>query len=77
MTEKTEKHARYVYLDSVASALTDYERKLNSLIERLNKAADNLLVLTNPETPQQIVEDNKQPEEDVKSLLKTARNILI
>jgi spore cortex formation protein SpoVR/YcgB (stage V sporulation) len=82
MTEKTEKQARYEYIDLMTSALTDHERKLNTLIKRLNKAVSKLSMLTNPEPSQQteqqqqIIKNDDQPEEDIISLLETARNIL-
>ena len=82
MTEKIEKQARYKYIDLLASALTDHERKLNIQVERLNKAINKLSMLTNPEHSQQteqqlqIIKNDDQPEEDIISLLETARNIL-
>ena len=81
MTEKTEKQARYEYIDLLTSALTDHERRLSTLIERLDKVVNELSTLTKPEPSQQtekqqIGKKDDQPEEDINSLLKTARNML-
>jgi len=81
MTEKTEKQARYEYIDLVSSALTDYEKRLSALIERLEKVVNELSTLTRPELSQQtkklqIGKNDDQQEDDINSLLKTARDML-
>jgi len=81
MTEKTEKQARYEYIDLVTSALTDYERKLSALIERLDKVVNELSTLTKPEPSRQtkklqIGKNDDKPEDDINSLLRTARDML-
>jgi uncharacterized coiled-coil protein SlyX len=81
MTDKTKDHPKYTYLDILTSALTDHERKLNQIIERLDILVDKIskLSLESQESTryiQQTTEEDNSCDENVESLLKMGRHLL-
>jgi hypothetical protein len=82
MTDDTKNNPRYTYLDMLTSALTDHERNLNQIIEKLDIIVEKISKLSSPEPSkttrriQQKTEDNDRHDEDTESLLRMARQFL-
>ena len=73
---KEERSDRYSYLDSLTTVLTEYEKNLYNLIERLNKAADKLSRIERQEPKTYIKSRQVDSEDHLKSLLQAAQDIL-
>jgi hypothetical protein len=81
MTDDTQNHPKYTYLDILTSALTDHEKSLNQIIERLDILVEKISKLSSespkPTRPiKPTVEDKTSRHEDTESLLKMARHLL-
>lgn len=58
--EANDKRAQYAYLDLLATTLTEHEKSLDKLIDRLEKISRNLARLGQP--PELIMEEQAKPE---------------
>jgi hypothetical protein len=71
---------KYAYLDLLATALTDHEKNLNILIERIEKVTDKLSRLNNRTKTPRVTKVSKTKvipsDEEVGILLREARDIL-
>ncbi len=65
--KKEDQTARYTYLDLLATALTEHEKNLNNLIERLDKVTRQLSKAAKQEPI----------DESLNALLKTAKELLL
>lgn len=82
MTDDTQNSPRYTYLDMLTSALTDHERNLNQIIEKLDIIVEKISKLSSPEpskptrrTKRKTKGDDRH-DEDTESLLRMARQFL-
>jgi len=82
---KEEKPGNYAYLDLLATALTDHEKNLNDLLERLDRVTERLSKLVQLESVETNIEkeeaaetdkENPRDDENLKTLLQGARGIL-
>lgn len=74
-----EDRERYAYLDLLATALTDHEKNLNSLIKRLEKVSEKLSLIAESESKEQPAAEPKivREHETLEALLKEAEDILL
>jgi len=82
---KEDKPGNYAYLDLLATALTDHEKNLNDLLERLDRVTERLSKLAQLEPKETTTEKEEEKEtekdiprndENLKTLLHGARGIL-
>ena len=77
MCGKQDRPANYAYLDLLATALTDHEKNLYELVERLCKVTEKLSELVALEYKEVTVERPTHfDDRDLETLLQAARGIL-
>ena len=77
LSDDEESSPGYAYLDLLVTALTEHEKNLNELIERLDRVTEKLLKLITAESTEPSVEkETSSDEENEETLIRTARDIL-
>jgi len=80
MSHSGEDRERYAYLDLLATALTDHEKNLHNLINRLEKVSERLSLIAELGPKEQPTAEEKKTlreHETLETLLQEARDILL
>jgi hypothetical protein len=80
LSDDEESSPGYAYLDLLVTALTEHEKNLNELIERLDRVTEKLLKLITAEstepTEPSVEKETSSDEENEETLIRTARDLL-